>query len=1102
MKKIIIAILSTMLMTQSIVPVIAEGTLITEFSEEQVIHETNESSEEQTITSFEELEAVESTDVNVIEKNEDENNIEEIQEITKDSNIEIVSSNQFLSGVLFTNPYFNAEYGISEPISPGDLGPVIEVGSFGRLKELLELRAPTRIKLTQGFSFPSSESSAVINIPNGARKELDMNFKTLDAGLYGQIQVNSDYFHLKNGSIIGGYSKNTIPSTKQAGGFVYAPSGNWDASLIIENVRHDNPGAPKKGTGGFIVAYGSNIFFKGNNSLNNSNFNIVGGAVTFLDGNFNGQVNRMNGNAGLNNTGDGTINIAFARGKDNERRVADRYKGDRRIYVKSQADVTLTNPDNQGSPTNTNAISNFSVITVDGSLRINSKMTAIQTVASKFRTGGGYSGSDAQTHNGHANIYINEGATFVVHSTPTKMSHGNIYSHYTTLNAYKPALFDLRYDYYIHQNFFHVNDPSDMNLYEMDIEVWNIKDKNNGSAPNKTWQDVNTLEVRGFEWIFSRQGKVTAIPNIDGLGNFKILDYSRIRSEGEFPIIIPDSRYDRNDGNYHYGNGDLMKEEPKKIDPEGRFFGTSRYSDFTPVVNGEVVLQSDTSMTNLRTTTDPNGNWEFDKNQLPRKVGWYSLYVIDNEGRSSRKEKVYVTDTIRPTGEPQLVEIEEGDTSALRDASLSVKGAEDETTTKENLIFEYVNLPDSERMRIINTPGMHLVKVSVSDEAGNQLLLDAPISVLKKGIDPNKKGYVDGHDFEMDKAEYNATTNKRELIIKFGDAKGYELTDQGYKDVTSDSNKFKVTIISTVGNKVTVKLSLVINGKEEDSKNIVITLVENSFLIEFHFVEKYNDKYSGLISPKIYSNLANKTVAPHANIYYPKPKKGESVHIPTLMNKLRDENRMQLDYLGYDRFILGTPQNERTKFTIAYDTGFGSTTQVEYEDSILFQSNAQLKRCLIFVGYTTHTMFAEVPNLTYGEIEVTSKNEETHELEKMSSNNPNAGTNRVTVVNTSKKANWNINLAVKNNRIATQSGEQFLGGLVYYKNGQEYDITGDLITLESYNEPNKNNIDLIKDINFYSQNRNEGIRLKEFMGNSVGNYSGDLIWTLSDAPIP
>ncbi len=1120
MKKIIIAILSTMLMTQSIVPVIAEGTLITEFSEEQVIHETNESSEEQTITSFEELEAVESTDANVIEKNEDENNIEEIQEITKDSNIEIVSSNQFLSGVLFTNPYFNAEYGISEPISPGDLGPIIEVGDFTMLQYHLQTPYPARIKLTRRISFPSYEGSAVINIPSGARKELDMNYQTLDAGLYGQIQVNSDYFYLKNGLITGGYSKNTIPSTKQAGGFIYAPRGNWDASLIIENVRHDNPGVPKKGTGGFIVAYGSNIFFKGNNTLNNSNFNVVGGAVTFLDGNFNGQVNRMNGNAGLDNNGDGTINIAFARGKDNERRSADQYKGDRRIYVKSQADVTLTNPDNEGSPTNTNAISNFSVITVDGSLRINSKMTAIQTVASKYRTGGGYSSSDAQTHNGHANIYINEGATFVVNATPTKMSHGNIYSHYTTLNVYKPALFDLRYDYYVHQNFFHVNDPSDMNLYEMDIEVWNIKDKNNNSTPNKTWKDVNTLEVKGFEWVFSRQGKVTAKPNIDGIGNFKILDYSRIRSEGEFPIVIPDSKYNRNDGNYHYGNGDGTENGPKTVDPEGRFFGISHYRNFSPVVNGKVVLQSDTSMTNLMTTTNSKGEWEFDKRELPRKVGWYSLYVIDGEGRTSRKEKVYVTDTIAPKGETKLVKIEEGDKTKLLDASLSIDQdyTYDETSPKDKLRYEYLGLSESERLRIISTVGMHNLTVGIYDEANNELRKNAPVLVYKKGTDPDKLGYIEGHDFEIDKHVFeNADLKeKRKLVLEYGDAKAYEYTSQGYNNVTDDLNKFKIDYgtVSSDGKRIPITLSLIINGQVEVVEVINAILVDDSIIIRIHQVEEFYDKNKGnysdaKIAPKIMDSLVNKTELSMTTIYYPKPKTNASnIIVDDLLENLENQNRIQLERTGYTQVKHKYNDGDLNYSYVAYTKfqfgTFPSLLQYINYNSDPFQ---QAQEADIYIEYKTQNQFLSVPNLEYGDIDITSKKEETHPLRTQTNGSgPTVGTNQATVINTQKKETWSINLALKDNKIinldANGSDEIFLGGLIYFRNGQEFDITADAVTLESYKAPNKNDIDLIKNIDFYSQNSNEGIRLKQRIGNTVGNYSGDLIWTLTDSPIP
>lgn len=152
----------------------------------------------------------------------------------------------------------------------------------------------------------------------------------------------------------------------------------------------------------------------------------------------------------------------------------------------------------------------------------------------------------------------------------------------------------------------------------------------------------------------------------------------------------------------------------------------------------------------------------------------------------------------------------------------------------------------------------------------------------------------------------------------------------------------------------------------------------------------------------------------------------------------------------------------------------------------------------IFVEYEPKNTFASVPDLRYREIKPTSNNQRTHELLTGSA----AGSNKVTVFNTEEKDKWSLNLALLDNEIKNEDkeGDLFLGGLVYYKQGQEIAITGNALTLESYEKSPSDEVDLIKDINLHSSKEDEGIRLKQRMGNSVGHYKGTLVWTLSDTP--
>ena len=1147
MKKIIIAILSTMLMTQSIVPVIAEGTLITEFSEEQVISETNESSEEQTITSFEELEYEKQTDaqINSIVENEEieMSETENISEVSK--NEDLISGREYLSKIAYGGQPYRVEYSKLEPTVPVMYPIEYTVDNYQTLKNYLQsTNYPDKIKLTSDIIFPTDrDANALITIPSGVGKELDLNGYTIEAGNRGQIEVQGDYFKIMNGTIIGGYGdeSNVVPSedvrssTYKRGGFIFAPSklnkkGPFlENDIVFENITHRNTDISETGSGGFIAVNTSNLFFKGDNTLTNGNYNIKGGSITFMDGKFVGRVTRQtNKSLGFDSYGrDGTINIGFfGYGTDNYRNVSNQFNGDKRVTVLEDAEVELYNLNKKGHKWYNNCIGNFAVITVDGSLKMYSTYPPLRSILSETHNEGkieeGYIDSKARTYNGLANININEGATFIAEAQESDGTHGTIFTYNTTLNIYQPAEVDIddmsrNTDHpFFHSGNKNFRSPgSSLSIYDTDMAVW-PKNRTNNDNEAIIWTDVIRFENSGFYSFLNglggpSKGRIDAAePNGIGLGNFNILNYGRLRSEGDFPQVIPDKKYFEKNI-YTIGNGDGVVTGPGVMDENGLFYGTSRFRKLdefgrvVPVVNGEVILRNDLNPNEVyRTQTNQKGEWVMDLSKEKRTVGWYTLMIDDGdrrEGALSRRVKVYMKDNTPPTGKTKLLKIEEGTTESLLNAFYSIDWAKDETSPDDKLTYEYLNLSDQERLRIIATPGLHNLRVGIYDEVGNELRLDAQVLVYKKGTDPDLLGYIEGHDFEIDGNMYKSATldEKREFAIQLGEAKGFELNGQGYDEVTSDKQKFQMEFesVNVSQKRAPIILKLVINGKVEATKTIYAKLIEDSIVIKIFQVEEFykGDPNDAKKSESIYFDLENKLKLKETVVYYPLPKTpGDTINIDDFINKLENENRLQLERQGYKRII-------RNNKEYVAGTSFWGNTFYSFGKEVTYQPGIELKRIDIFVEYTPITNFMYVPDLTYGDIEVTNQQEKTHTLE-LSSSGSTTGANRATVINTKKEKDWSINLAVKDNKITNEKNEQFIGGLIYFKNGQEFDITGSPITLESYSAPNKDSVDLIKEVNFYSQKTDEGIRLKEKLGNSIGNYSGDLIWTLTSAPIP
>lgn len=1147
MKKIIIAILSTMLMTQSIVPVIAEGTLITEFSEESdilevrednnqesqfIIEDTAESISEDTGDTLEEV-----VTENSSELREGQNKTENSFNPVDDELMKYKSSRELMSSKFLPSFIQNVEYGKKQPMSPYLTKVPFKINTYFELKQYLTNNGSYSIEL--GADIDILEK---VIIPPGAMKELDLGGHTIRAGTTGQIEVQGDYFKLMNGKVIGALGDNTtnVPSEDTKSfkglGFIYAPmkterkGPDLENDIVIENITHRSTTIGDGGMGGFMTVNASNVFFKGNNTLTNGNYNVKGGSVTFIDGKFVGTVTRQTDETTvhhLNSFGkDLTINIGFhGYGTSIERAESNQFIGDKRISVLEDAEVELYNLNKIGDKWYTNNIGNFAVITVEGSLKMYSSYPSLRSIMGERNSKSDknyYKNSDAHTFNGMANINVLEGATFVAKATQPNGTHGAIFTYNTVLNVYRPVELDID-DMTLSSKdkypFFHSGRKSgidsQLNLYDMDVMVWPV----NQTTTNQNvtiWEDVVALEHVGFSsfLIGNRAGTNNrAEPNINGLGNFNIRNYGRIRSEGDAPVIVPDSSFNKVNG-YEFNNGDNIffgKAYYRKKDEWGRVI---------PVRNGEVQLRSVNSpQTIFKTTTDNDGNWQFDFSNLGRldrvRVGENELTVVEPiEYKSSKIVRVNVKDTIDPIGETQLIMFKKGDyTKLVRPVEDgAIRKAEDETTPSSSLSITYYNIANN-RDRIINTPGSHEVTVEIKDAAGNYIRIPTPVYVYE-GEKPNG-AFIEGTSFTIDKNIFEDAMNSpdksimRDLLKKdeYGKVRAIELDSKGNQtDITDDVNKFKIEIgdIEVIGSgdnrksRYPIKLTIIIDGIKKAETTIYATVVEDSIKVIVHQVESKNS-WEGTsntlpITKNIYSDLLARTPLRETEFYI--EKSGGNNNIKNNLDEWERLNRLKLERDGYTR-----KQSSDGKYRFYTEL---------FNDGIYYHGTGSTfpdKNTHIYLEYNKQTIFSEVPDFDYGKIKLTSKLETTHKLDVPQAGSGSlVGSNVATIVNTKEKSTWSLNLSIEDNKILRKengqlTNEEFLGNLVYYNNGQEINISGTSATLYTY-QKGSGPVDLIHDIEFYSANEREGMRLKEHIGNAVGDYQGNLIWTLTDSPIP
>ena len=969
---------------------------------------------------------------------------------------------------------YNIDYGMKKPNESGleELAIVdIETDNYVEFKKILEEESSGRYRLTTNIKFPNSSEARII-IPRGANKELDLNGNKLDAGALGHIEVNSQYFKLMNGEINGGYVNPYYPIPtiyfgekdfyeRYRGGFVFSPTTVEGTSLVFEDISHESllSGQNDKARGGFAVAMKGDIFFQGENTLKNGNFNVKGGNVTFIDGTFKGIVTYTGiSDGGAFSRGTGAVNLSFPGYDDNPRRAANSVAGTRRVTILENASVDLENRTISSSPYHNN-IGNFSTITVDGALKMTGQNPSMRTIASERDTeSAGKYDSDAQTWNGMSNINVNEGASFYAESTRTDALYGVIYTYRVNLNAYNPKFFDLRY--FGQSNFFKAyqrhSGPSEIrnsnfNLYNMDVGVWSRTQKGIGN-PEESYENVTKLEVNQF--YEGNRGTVKAEHPKSSLQNFDINIYGRVSNDISIPVIIPDDEFKVKERNYEAGNGkEKLYGTTDYYNPEGKVL-LGR-----PAVGALIELRQENTIF-ASTTVKDDGTWSFDDFSAKRfRAGNYTLNLVDKDQRKDEVPMV-LTDTLGPYATPKLYKVRQGDQNAFKNPRRdSLDECEDETSPENKLKVEYV-FQEYSREYMIENPGYYDVLVHIRDEKGNLTEVTSPVMVYEKIIPTT--AFVSGKDFEIDFDKWDKSTDqeKREILINplYGEARGFVINNNTVTEVTNDASKFIVTIPNKPSGgwqpETNFDVKISVDGY---SKNINVFLKKK--FVTMSIKQIYKDDHS----KSIYGDLDNeKPVNNDKNKYL--------VEIGSSIND------------SVEKII----KDDKANFKINYD-GYNDVDTSSYKvtgasNHILEVPNENFEIYYEYVGLIELI----VSDLDFKDTEITGKDNAI-----FSPKGSAPGVNQdIQIINTTLTPGWKLNVALPKGIHIVNKDTPYLGGLIF---GDEKNPT--IIDKDGVMFSNQ-----LKENNKVKSNVPMDIKLYQNIGNTLDSYIGEVEWTLYDTP--
>lgn len=413
------------------------------------------------------------------------------------------------------------------------------------------------------------------------------------------------------------------------------------------------------------------------------------------------------------------------------------------------------------------------------------------------------------------------------------------------------------------------------------------------------------------------------------------------------------------------------------------------------------------------------------------------------EGKTA-EVKQDVLDETPPTGESNIYLEVEGE--PVPPASVFVKNASDTNPLTQNFKYEYVTNID----HLMTQIGTHDVQVYIYDNAGNRGVVNSQLIIYEA----TKENVIEASDFKVTQKELSKVTNLEEFIIEESEAEAYKIVNHRKEDFT---NQIKVTEydgLSTSSKKGKFIVTLSVPNQD------MITQIEIE-VIPSEVEMKVKQVYKGT-NHLIYGDLDSKTPV---KIVDSTETIGEP--ISNAIDKLETAGKLSLEKTGY---------LQDGSFIVKVNDVVIETTDVPDEDfEIIFE-------------YVGQMYFDEVPNLDFGQIEISNKKD----LYALDSNKKSD----VKIVNTIQDKNWQLKLMLPDG-IKNSANETYLGDLIYYD-----DIGTPIIINQTAAEiVTQDSDDLLSILDMKGKNKS-GMRLSQKIGNTKTKYSGQLVWSVEDVARP
>lgn len=413
------------------------------------------------------------------------------------------------------------------------------------------------------------------------------------------------------------------------------------------------------------------------------------------------------------------------------------------------------------------------------------------------------------------------------------------------------------------------------------------------------------------------------------------------------------------------------------------------------------------------------------------------------EGKTTEVKQV-VLDETPPTGESNVFIEVEG--SQVPVASVFVKNPKDSNPLTQNFTYQYV----TDISHLMSQIGTHDVQVYIIDNAGNRGVVNSQLIIHEA----TKENVIEASDFKVTQEDLSKVTNLEKFIIDESKAEAYKIVNHRKEDFT---NQIKVTeynglSTSTKKGKFLVTLSV---PNQNMTTQIEVEVIPSEVEMTVRQVYKGTND---LIYEDLVDKVLVKTVGSTVTIGEP---------ISNAIDKLETAGKLSLEKTGY---------LQEGKFIVKVNDVVIETSDIPDEDfEVIFE-------------YIGQMYFDEVPNLEFGQIEISNKKD----LYPLDSTKKS----EVKIVNTIQDKNWQLKLMLPDG-IKNSADETYLGDLIYYD-----DIgTPTIINQTAAEIVTQDSDDLLSILDMKGKN-NSGMKLSQKIGNVKTKYSGQLVWSVEDVARP